>query len=582
MDKKIGRIVTVWLIGVLFLIPSLYADLPTVLLEVLDQKGNVIQEVGVGVPFMVQATVTSDKRLSIQPVIKGLGSVTQLHTQTGTQMRSMNGKTTVTEQLTAVVKAQKIGNYSFGPATISYNGQQIASDTVTVDVVAHIQQQEDEAEDVQAFLKIEVDRQEVYVGEPVIVTIRFYQTHSDIALEGISKPDFDTYFTAQDLTGPTHSSDIYKGKKYRTTEWKTIVYPKESGQAVIAPIEAVYSAKMTHSSMADMFSLMENFFGGMHSKERISSNAVSLSVIPLPEHVPFVKAVGVFTAFKSSLNNQSAAQGEGLVYKLELEGKGNFDQLSHPIIHLTDGLTSYESNSHFDKNSSKKVFEYVIQGLRSGEYTIPAQQYVFFDREEKVYKTVVAEPVTLTITPGTPKQMYESVDNKEQDDITESLENYKDQDIYSSYRWKQWIFIPWKIFWSIVLLLLIIISGVIGIGRYQLYQLKNAPEIRYKNAFKIARSLFYKARSKGYVGQLYHIYRELFSSRLRVHSYELSEQKIEDFLRMHALPEEKIIAWRIHFAYLTELAFVPHRVGEKDIKLFNQASLWLDEWEKIL
>ena len=106
--------------------------------------------------------------------------------------------------------------------------------------------------------------------------------------------------------------------------------------------------------------------------------------------------------------------------------------------------------------------------------------------------------------------------------------------------------------------------------------------MRYRYAFKQARNLFYQAKSKGYAGQLYHMYKELFSARLRMQTYEISENFIEEFLQTKGFSVDQIIQWRLHFGALAEQAFLPHHVNQKDSKLFNEAVNWIDQLEKVL
>ena len=55
-----------------------------------------------------------------------------------------------------------------------------------------------------------------------------------------------------------------------------------------------------------------------------------------------------------------------------------------------------------DKKGSGIQWSYVIQGLEEGTFTIPAQELTFFDTLSKSYKTLTSQPLSVTITPGTP------------------------------------------------------------------------------------------------------------------------------------------------------------------------------------
>ncbi len=591
MVKKIGKKTYFLLIGAclsfLYCIDLLAAKTPTISLQLVDQQGRYISKIGVGMPFSVQVTVSGDSRSLPKPEIKGIEQFAAGTGRSGisssTQIQSINGVTTVSEQSSMQARVNKQGIFEVGPATIECNGQTISSEIVKLEVLVNYQEEKKESSNSSFFARIEVDKQEVYVGEPLTFVVRFYQDNQQVTLEGIEKPQFDEYFTGKDLTGPETGMAEYKGKKYRCIEWKTTLYPKKSGDALIPPIQVVYSEKIDRHGMSDMFGMMQSFFGGMRQNQQISSNSLAVEVKELPHYEgnkSEIKAVGSFTGLSAHLNNTTACQGEGLIYTLTLEGNGNTEQIGHPIILLPEGLTYYDSNARLETTSTtKKLFEYVVQGLKSGDFEIPAQEFTYFDLVTHTYKVLSSEPVTLTIEPGTGNSPM--LVNQESQ-IPLNGQNHVVFETEESIDWAPWGIIPWWLF-----LLLLIVPGVtalmhFGLAIYRYCVAKNAPELRFRNAFKVARNLFYRARNKGYFGQLYHMYKELFAARLKVQSYELSENSIEDLLRVKGFSEDKIIEWRLHCAYLAEQAFSSHRVGEKDAKLFNEAARWLDELEKIL
>lgn len=582
MVKKIGKINYLLLVS-FFISCAIKAATPAVSLELVDKQGNFITEIGIGMSFSAQVTVSGDTRSLPQATLQGIDQFSQSGTSSGTRMQSINGVTTVSEQTSVSLRADRPGTYEVGPAVINYNGQEICSDTIKIEVVANYKGDKKETDDGAFFARIEVDKEEVYVGQPINITIRFYQNTQHVSLEGIEKPHFDEYFFGKELVGPEAGTAYYNNKKYRCIEWKTTLYPKKPGEALIAPIQVVYSEKIDRHGMSDMFGMMQSFFGSMRQNQQLSSNSVKIQVKDLPLHDTEVKAVGNFSSLSASLNNAHASEGEGLIYRLTLEGAGNLELIGHQKIMLPEELTYYDSSARIEeKPVGKKTFEYVIQGLKPGEFIIPAQTITYFDLETESYKTVQSEPVSLTITPSAGPKITIDQQSKENVLNENNLEQISFKDIKNCTDWSPLFYVPW---WLFLLLLIVPFFGFVGCSVFFIYKKRlgeKAPELRYRYAFKQARILFYHAKSKGYAGQLYHMYKELFSARLRMQTYEISENFIEDFLQTKGFTEDQIIQWRLHFGSLAEQAFLPHHVDQKDSKLFNEAVNWIDQLEKVL
>ena len=54
-----------------------------------------------------------------------------------------------------------------------------------------------------------------------------------------------------------------------------------------------------------------------------------------------------------------------------------------------------------EHGTTVQTWEYVVQGLKPGTFTIPAQSIRFFDTNSRQYKTLKTEPLTITVTPST-------------------------------------------------------------------------------------------------------------------------------------------------------------------------------------
>lgn len=566
MGKKIGKLFVLMSL----LSAQLYAD-PSVTMSVFSDQGKKTSTVRVGVPFLVQVTVSDEQSNLPTPHIEGLDQFLVQGTSSSTSTMIINGQQTVSQQYQIQVVAEREGTYSLGPVSITVNGVVQNFGAMQLEVSADAGTTQTAGDE--TFLQLSLDKESAYIGEPLQFSLRFYYTDPDIRNAQVQEPQFKD-FTVSTLDGPHNGTEELNGKSYRYLEWKATVYPARSGELSILPSKAQYS-------VPDRTNRFGFFIGGFDKVKHIYSNNLKVQVKPVPSHTPPVQAVGTFRSFTARLNNQQAGEGEGIVLTLEVVGRGNIEQIKHPSLELPDNLTVYESNSSVvaDGAEHKKSFEYIVQGLVSGTYTIPEQTFVFFNPTQETFGLLQTEPVELVVKAVAQQT---TVDTSEPT-VTEHRK-LPELSIIEVGAWKDPHYRKVPTWFFILSLLgpLFVLLGTFLWNKRQAYLLQHAPELRYNNAFKQARIAFDKARAGHYDGQLYHIFIELFSARLKLPKNQVSENLIEATLRKASLDDDAIIKWRLMFAQMAEQAFSSYGRTERNDGLFNQAAHWLSQLEKIL
>lgn len=574
MDKKIGKKLS--LVVVAILCGSLFGE-PRITLRVTDSNAYDLTQAQVKTPFIIRIAVTDDTQKLPVPKIKGLDQFRVQANSSSTNTSIINGQMTATKEHSLVVVAEQEGVYKLGPALVEVDGKTIETEVLEV-VVGKKQETSQVVDEDRAFVQMSFDKEKIYFGQPVQFTLRFYYADNHIRFGGATEPNFEG-FRAEKLQGPENGTRTVDGKKYRYLEWKTQLYPENVGMLTIPAVQVAFSEPGHMQSRQGLFGGMIDFFGGFREEQRRNSNILSLEVVPLPEHTPPVSAVGSFSSVTAKLNNSQAGQGEGVVLVIGIQGTGNLEQIKHPVLQLSHNLTSYESNSRITGRG--KEFEYIIQGLAAGDYTIPPQEFTFFDPEQEQYQTLETQPQSLTIT-GVAKV------NKEEQVEQESNREQKEQeitaDIITSGQWRpvRQRKLSWLWFFVTMAIPLFVWIFIFLKRKRVKYLESNAPLIRYKRAFKQAHEMLDKARSGNYPGHLYHMFIELFAARLKIPRTEVSETLIEQTLRKAGMDDAELTRWRIMFAHLAESAFSSHQVTKKQDILFNQAAHWLNELGKLL
>ncbi|MCF7899685.1 BatD family protein, partial [Candidatus Babeliales bacterium] len=146
------------------------------------------------------------------------------------------------------------------------------------------------------------------------------------------------------------------------------------------------------------------------------SNNLQINVLPLPEYGGVVDGVGDFKQFKAYVDKNEVFVNEPILFNLQIEGKGNLDQIVAPKLKLPNSFRSYESKTDVEQDlvidylGGKKKFEYVLQIPQKGEYQIPAQAFTYFDTQSKRYKTLKTSSLKLNIKES--EQIREQANNK--------------------------------------------------------------------------------------------------------------------------------------------------------------------------
>lgn len=574
MVQRIGK-----LFFLLFALQGLQAN-PQISIEVTDANGYETESVGIGVPFLITVEVSGDSSGASTPDLEVYPPIPLQESGTSSSIRTINGHTTVKKQYRYNSRIDTEGTYTIGPARVEKDGKEFVSEQIQLDAT-HKQSipQSREA----AFLKIETSKKDVFVGEKISFNLRFYYANNDVRIEGIDTPTFERFKTTK-LKGPRTGKETIDGVVYRYQEWYCTLYPKDVGETVIPAVNAQVSVATSQARGAgDLFSFMDQMLGGRSQRQMMYSNALSLHVKPLPQNESATNAVGHFTGLTAKVNLDKAAEGEGIVYTLELIGDGNFGMISHPPLQLPEGLRFYESNTHFTSlatNTYKKDFEYVIQGIQPGTYTIEEQSFIYFDTRQKVYKTLKSKPIKVTITPGVTVTQVPDIEEKKSD-IVSDADELEDALYVTKWRFKVPRSMSW--FWFFIITLLPPAFFLMLFGRRKLkeQQEKYAPHYGYKNAFKNAKQKIEQCKKSGDTQKLYALCKDLFAARLKLPVSEITEERIERALGQGGMTDEQIATWRSFYADITAASFASADKSDSE-HLCVVLLEWVTKFERVL
>lgn len=274
------------------------------------------------------------------------------------------------------------------------------------------------------FIKTEASTLNAFVGEPILVTYKFYtcvQAQSKV----IKMPIF-TGCSVQEMTNNDIVPEVerHNGKLFRVTAIRKVqLIPLHEGNilldtASVENIFAVYDKGVTEEQIKQQkaFSHDEVFI--------TNSTPVNITVTALPnnnaQNSLFTGAIGQF-AIVATLNKKTDTANETNTLKISIAGSGNFASIHCPTINWPKEFTAYETNNNESvnkfvfPNTGVKEFNVPFTVIQKGNYTIPAIEFVYFDVATKNYITQKTDSLSITVLPALTTAFDES---KLQKDIT--------------------------------------------------------------------------------------------------------------------------------------------------------------------
>ena len=405
-------------------------------------KVSTKSQVVVGEQFRVVFEINADGKKFSAPSFEGFSVVGGPFNSTSSSVQIVNGSMsrTVTNSYTYVLRAEKEGSFTLGPASCTVDHEQIKSEPFTITVVAGDPQantggggasgqqrsgSQQNVNDPQVsgkdlFLKVVPSKKTVYVGEPLTLTYKLY-TRVPVSQLSMSKvPSYGGFWTKEANDNGTYkqSSETVNGVEYTTAEIKKVVLiPQKQGRLSVEPmgIECIAQIQTQRSSRPsnDPFEAFFNdpFFsrGYTNVQKNVESSSLTVDVKPLPadgKPASFSGAVGNYN-FSATIDRDALSTNEAITMILTVSGSGNIELLNLPAPVFPPDFEVYDPKitSSVDISSQgltgTKKAEYLIIPRRAGHFTIPPVEFSYFNPAKGAYTTLSASQMDINVTKGT-------------------------------------------------------------------------------------------------------------------------------------------------------------------------------------
>ncbi len=243
------------------------------------------------------------------------------------------------------------------------------------------------------FLRASLDRDEVFVGDQVTLSLYIFSRVDLSSVDAVNLPKLDGFWS-EDLESPTQltgEQKVLNGIPYRAYLLKRrALFPVKPGKISIGAAEAEITTGF--------------LFAGRRLHR--TGNELSLKVKPLPPGAPpgFVTANVGRWRLSSEVSQSQVQLAQPVTVKVSLEGRGNLKNAVTPSLTGPSSVRIYDPTVNEKPGSSKgkvggrRVQEYLVMPQQTGSFTLPSLAMTYFNPDTGHYETTRTDALELMVT----------------------------------------------------------------------------------------------------------------------------------------------------------------------------------------
>jgi len=250
-------------------------------------------------------------------------------------------------------------------------------------------------EEADVFLRASVDKQEVYAGDQVTLSLHILSRVDVSGVDSVTLPKLDGFWS-EDIESPTQLSGEQKlinGVPYRAFLLKRLaLFPVKPGTLKISSAEA---------------DITTGFIFTGRRVHRVS-NELTVQAKPLPPGAPSGfsnSSVGKWR-LSAEVSQAQVELGQPVTVKVSIEGRGNLKNIALPTLRGPPGLRIYDPTTTdkltpaHGRIAGKRTQEYLVMAQQTGLFTFSALSLQYFDPQTELYEEATAEPVSVAVVPA--------------------------------------------------------------------------------------------------------------------------------------------------------------------------------------
>ena len=439
-------------------------------------------------------------------------------------------------------------------------------------------QRENEYKPEHAFLKMEVSKSNVYDNEVFVATLNLYTRYG---FQGrlTQTPEMSGCLSEYVQVDPEKDSyeTTIKDVKYNVSPLaKFVVTPTKTGKLKIG--ECKFESELIVNSF------------GQRVERTFVSNPVSINVKELPNKPEnFSHAVGKFNVSSELIPASDFKTNEAVTLRLKISGSGNLKLISSPEIKFPSDFEVFTPKPTNDikytakGESGERIIDYVFVPRTSGSYTIPAAEFVYFDLNEKKYKTLKTSNFNIEVKKGSSVSNSAEV-NKKEVEVNKDI-NYIKTSKANLFDNSNYFVSTYKYILSLVIPVILFIAAIFGV-RFYYKRNSNVLFVKHRKAnknalkrLKLAKKYMDEGQTNSFYEEVMHALWGYVSDKLSIPQSELNKENIRERLLSNNA-DEGVISSFINVLNDSEYArFAPNDESLKMDSIYERAVDIISEME---
>jgi hypothetical protein len=326
----------------------------------------------------------------------------------------VNGKISSSLSYNYALVPKEVGKFTIGECEIEIKGKVYRSEPIDIEVVPEgtktgvtgpsggtfpppftKKNEKDRSDNSDLYIKTSVNKRNVYTGEEIILTFRFY-SRAHVLSQLQYYPPATKGFWKEDIGKENQYQKQINGKVYDIVELKYALFPITEGTLTVGEAQL--------NCVVDDFSAAPFGFSTATEK-KLTSKPINITVLPLPSAPDgFSGAVGEFT-ITAELDKDHTKQNEPVTVITLIRGEGNLRNIDMSEIDIP-GFKTYNSGSEVElietDNSlvEVKTNKTILVPFRSGDFEVPERSFVYFDPKKKEFITKSTRTLSFKVLPG--------------------------------------------------------------------------------------------------------------------------------------------------------------------------------------
>ena len=530
--------------------------------------------VATGQQFSVTWTVNSGggefAAPSFSPFYKLMGPQTSYSSST----QIINGKMSNSTNYTYIYYLQAVneGRFVIPPAVFTLKNKTYVSDSLYIEVTgsssgqaaasvpgAGTGEQEAQPAGNDIYVNLILSRREIYIGEPIVATVKLYTRVNIAGLNEIKYPPFNG-FLKSDLNTPPLTSlkqENINGTIYGTgVVQQFLLYPQITGEINIDPVQLTILIQQK-SGQSDPF--FGDFFSTYQTIPRmIASKPLKIKVNQLPGNQPanYSGIVGKLD-LKASINKDTVNVNDALNLKIVISGTGNLKVAAAPSFRLSPDIEVYDPKTTDDiKNgingtTGSKSFEFLLIPRHYGNFTIPSIKYLYFNTATGRYEQLSSPEFSFYARKGTEQTsdvtVYGGVSREDVKYLGKDIRFIKSD--HGELSRSETLIVTKRSYYSVYAFSVLAFLVILFIRREHVKRNSDISRVRNRKAGKIAVKRLKNASVCLKNSQLDMFYEEILkaiwgylSDKLSIPVADMTRSKISESLTEKGIAEETIIS----------------------------------------